>query len=143
MKNTTMYCLALLITIILIIIFVTSYFQSPIREGLFTNVDPAIISSNVRDGPLSSRGLINLLQHFNEQLSNITIKKININSSNLRNEQMNINDPNNSTIVSLNGRQIGTVASILNEITRAINYSCLGAKSIDIYYNEKNFMSLY
>jgi hypothetical protein len=139
MKNTTLYCLALLITIILIIIFVTSYFQSPIREGLFTNLDPAIISSNVQSGLLSSAGLINLLQHFNQQLSNITIKKININSANLRNnEPMNINEPNNYTTVSLNGRQIGTVASVLNEISRAINYSCLGTKSIDIYYNEKN-----
>jgi len=136
MKNTTLYCLALLITIILIVIFITSYFQSPIREGLFTNLDPAIISSNVQNGPLSTSGIINMLQHFNQQLSNITIKKITINSANLRNEQMNINEPNNYTIVSLNGRQIGTVAQVLNEISRAINISCLGAKSIDIQYKE-------
>jgi hypothetical protein len=132
MKYTKLYYLALFAIFIVIIFY---FCRSFYREGL-VNIDSSIINSNVPNGALSNGGLLNILNNLASQLSSININKINIVATQDGKPVVPMGSTltNNVTTVSLNGKQIGTVSSVMTDIMNMINAMTSGAQSIDISY---------
>ena len=131
MKYTKLFYLAIFL---ILIIFITLYFQWSYREGI-ANIDPSIVNSNVQNGPLSSSGLLSFLNNLQNQMSSLVINKINI-----------VGTPDGKpsstgqTQILLNGKIIpgvSTVSQLTQMLTGMINAMTSNAQSIDIVYTTK------
>jgi hypothetical protein len=133
MKYAKLYYLAVFA---ILFVFIFYSFKSFYREGLINNIDSSIINSNVQNGALSNDGLLNVLNNLASQLSSININKINVVATQDGKPVVPMGSrlPNNVTTVSLNGRQIGTVSSVMTDIMNMINAMTSDAQSIDINY---------
>jgi len=140
MKYTKLFYLAICL---ILIIFITLYFQWYYREGFTANFDPSIINSNVQNGALSNSGLIVLLNNLNRQLSGININKINIvESPSPIVKDSNVQTPltkvtKGQTQLLLNGQPIPgipTVGALIRMLSEMILAMTSNVQSIDINY---------
>ena len=129
MNNTNLYYLAFFL---ILITFVSIYFQWSYREGL-VNIDPSIVNSNIPSGGgLSKQVILDNLNDLHKFASKTNITKINI-VGNDNNSIVPAGTPNPGS-VSLNGRPIGTIGQNIKQIEAMLSLYLSNVKSIDIQY---------
>jgi len=136
MKTATIYYLFGIFAILLI--FFSFYFQSSNREGLITDINPAVVNSNIPDGKgLSERLALEYIDIYKKILNNTNITKIKIEGNGKDMETVGPLDAiaNNNTIVILNGRKLGTIDQVAKEMINGLKFVTAGVKTIRIKYD--------
>ena len=136
MKTTTIYYLFGIFAILLI--FFSFYFQSSNREGLITDINPAVVESDIPDGKgLSERLVLEYIDMYKKLLNNTNITKVRVegNGRDMQNANPYEMIANNNTMIILNGRKVGTIDQISKVMIDALKGTTAGAKSIRIKYD--------
>lgn len=136
MKTATIYYLFGIFAILLI--FFSFYFQSSNREGLITDINPAIVNSDIPDGKgLSERLVLEYIDIYKNILNNTNITKIKIEGNGKDMETAGPLDgiANNDTIIILNGRKLGTIDQVANAMINGLKFVTAGVKTIRIKYD--------